>query len=106
MGPMGLQCDKLQKDDLDHYRQRKTSDRRTEGTQMLTYQKRHTRNSDSAISSCLYCSDFCIPTAENAKAGCIAGSVAGGHTMHVPGVSVSGLCARFTPTIKWHRIAL
>ena len=26
---------------------------------------------------------ICIPTAENAKAGCIAGSVAGGHTVHV-----------------------
>ena len=26
--------------------------------------------------------------------------------MHVPGMSVAGLCARFAPTIKWHRIAL
>ena len=26
---------------------------------------------------------ICIPTAEHAKAGCIAGSVAGGYTMHV-----------------------
>ena len=30
---------------------------------------------------CLY------PTAEHAKAGCIAGSVIGGHTVHVPGMS-------------------
>ena len=26
--------------------------------------------------------------------------------MHVPGTSVAGLCARFAPTIKLHRIAL
>ena len=52
------------------------------------------------------CSDFCILTAENAKAGCTAGSVAGGHTTHAPGMNVTGLCARFAPTIKWHRIAL
>ena len=49
---------------------------------------------------------MCIQTADNAKAGCIAGRVAGRHTMHVPGMSVAGLCARFTPTIKWHRNAL
>ena len=55
---------------------------------------------------CLCCSDLCIPTAENAKVGCIAGSVAAGHTMHVPGMSVAGLCTRFAPTIKWQRIAL
>ena len=30
--------------------------------------------------------------------------MAGGHTVHVPGMSVAGLCARFAPTIKWHRI--
>ena len=28
------------------------------------------------------------------------------HTMHVPGMSMAGLCARFAPTIKWHRTAL
>ena len=49
---------------------------------------------------------ICIPTGENAKAGCTAGSVAGGHTMRVPAMSVAGLCARFEPTMKWHRIAL
>ena len=36
----------------------------------------------------------------------VLGSVAGGHTMHVPGMSVAGLCATFAPPIKWHRIAL
>ena len=35
-----------------------------------------------------------------------AGSVAGGHTVHVPGMSVAGLYARFAPTIKLHRIVL
>ena len=49
---------------------------------------------------------ICIQKAENAKTGCIAGSVAGGHTVHVPGMSVAGFCARFGLTIKWHRIAL
>ena len=34
-----------------------------------------------------------------------AGSVAGGHTTHVPGMSVEGLCARLAPIIKWYRIA-
>ena len=28
------------------------------------------------------------------------------HTVPVTGMSVTGLCARFAPTIKWHRIAL
>ena len=28
------------------------------------------------------------------------------HAMYVPGMSVAGLCARFAPTIRWHRIAL
>ena len=32
--------------------------------------------------------------------------VAGGHTVHVPGLNVTGLCARFAPTIKWHRITV
>ena len=66
----------------------------------------NTYKEDSDTSPCLCCSDFCIPTADNAKAGCTAGSVAGGHTVHVPGMSVKGLCARFAPTIMWHRIAL
>ena len=30
----------------------------------------------------------------NAEAGCIAGSVVGGHTVYLPGMSVAGLCAR------------
>ena len=33
------------------------------------------------------------------KAGCIAGSVAGGHTVHVPGMNLAGLRARFAPKI-------
>ena len=52
--------------------------------------------------------EFFFPTAEHAKVRCIGGggSVAGGHTMQMPGMSVAGLCARFAPTIKWQRIAL
>ena len=50
-----------------------------------------TYKEDGDTSPCLCCSDFCIPTAENANARCIAGSVAGGHTMHVPGMIVAGL---------------
>ena len=69
-------------------------------------EEKKTHKEDSDTSPCLCCSDFYIPTAENAKAGCIAVSVAGGHILHVPGMSVAGLCARFAPTIKWHRIAL
>ena len=40
---------------------------------------------------------ICIPTAENTK---VAVSVAGGHAVHVPGMSVVGLGERFAPTIK------
>ena len=47
---------------------------------------------------------ICIPTAEDAKTERSAMYVAGGYTMHVPGMSVAGLCARFAPTIKWHRM--
>ena len=39
------------------------------------------------------------------KPGCSAGSVAGGHTVRVSGMGVAGLCARFAPTIKWHRVS-
>ena len=39
-------------------------------------------------------------------AGCSAGSVARGHTVRVPGMSVAGICGRFGPTIKWHRMEL
>ena len=55
---------------------------------------------------CLCCSDIYLPIAETAKARCIAGTVAGGHTMPVSGMSVAGLRARFAPSIKCHRIAL
>ena len=68
--------------------------------------KRLTKRTVRDTSPYRWCSDFCIPKAENAKAGCFAGSVAGGHTMHVPDTSVAGWCAIFAPTIKWHRIAL
>ena len=47
-----------------------------------------------------------IPTAEEAKAVCNVGSVASGHTVRVPGMSVAGLCATFASTIKWHRTSL
>ena len=47
-----------------------------------------------------------IPTAEKAKAGRSAGSVASGRTMRESGMGVAGLCARFAPTIKWRRILL
>ena len=120
MGPMGLQCDKLQTDDMNHYRQPLQERHRGHGKtgnvpttnrfkeerthKLITCQK--DTQEDSDISPLLCCSDFCIPTTENAKAGCIAGSEASGRTMHVPGMSVAGLCARFAPTIKWHRIAL
>ena len=123
MAPMGLQCDKLQSDDLDHYRQPlqerhrgldktgnvSTTNRFNEerAHMLVTCQKDiQGRHAVTCTSPCLYCSNFCIPTAENAKARCIAGSVAGGHTVQVPGVSEAGLCARFTPTITWHRITL
>ena len=49
---------------------------------------------------------FFFFTAENSKARCTAGSVAGGHILHVLGISVVGLCARFVPTMKWHQIIL
>ena len=39
------------------------------------------------------------------KLDLLQGCLAGGHTMHVPGMSVAGICARFVPTIKWHPIA-
>ena len=45
-----------------------------------------TNKENSDISPCLCCSDL-FPTAESAKAGCIAGSVAGGHTVNVSGMS-------------------
>ena len=57
------------------------------------------------VTLCLVCIRICIPTAEYEKPGCIAGSVAGGHTVNVPGMNVAGLCARFALTIKCHRIA-
>ena len=38
--------------------------------------------------------------------GANPGSVESGQTSHVPAMSVAGLCARFAPMIKWHRIAL
>ena len=118
MGPMGLQCDKLQRDDVDNYRQPLQECRRSHGktgnipttnrfkeerekahNSLDHVKKRHKRK--TLLTLCLVCVFFiCIPTADNAKAGCIAGSVAGGHTMHVPGMSVAGLCARFAPTIK------
>ena len=34
--------------------------------------------------------DICILTAEHAKAGCIVGSVAGGYTMRMLGMSMAG----------------
>ena len=68
--------------------------------------KGHTRKTSGDTSPCLCYSNLYIPTAENAKARCVAGIVAGGRTMHVPGMSVAGLCARCVPAIKWHRIAL
>ena len=33
-------------------------------------------------------------------------SVASGHTVSVPGMSVAGLCAKFASTIKWRRTSL
>ena len=36
---------------------------------------------------------FVFITAETAKGGCTAGRVVGEHIMHVPGMSVAGLCA-------------
>ena len=116
MGPMGLQCDKLQRDVLDNYRQPLQECRRGHGktgnmptinrfkeerahNSLEHVKKRHRRK--TVLTLCLVCVFWiCIPTAENAKGGCIAGSVAGGHTVHVPGKSVTDLCARFAPTIK------
>ena len=34
------------------------------------------------------------------------GSVASGHTVRVPGMSVAGLRAKFASTIKWYRTSL
>ena len=55
---------------------------------------------DSDATPCLLCSDICISTAENAKVGCTAGNVVDGHTVHVPGMDVARLCARFEPTMS------
>ena len=40
------------------------------------------------------------------KPGCSAGSVASGHSVRVSGKGVAGVCARFAPTIQWHRTLL
>ena len=81
MGPMGLQCDKLQRDDLDHCRQPLQERRRHHGktgnvptTKRFKEETAHkliTCQKDSDTSFYLCCSDMCIPTAENAKARCI-----------------------------------
>ena len=120
MGPMGLQCNKLQRDDLDHYRQPLQECRRGHGktsnmptTNRFKEERAHNslehvkQNRRKTLTLRLVCVvRICISTAENATAGYTAWSVADGHTMHVPGMSVAGLCARFAPTINWHRIAL
>ena len=76
MGPMGLQCDKLQREDLDHYKQPLQQRRRGHGK---TYNVSKKRGHTSTL-------EFFIPIAEHAKVRCIAGSVADGHTMHVTGI--------------------
>ena len=103
MGPMGLQCEKLQRDDLDHYWQPLQERRRGHGkngnvptTDQIKEERtdnisKKTYKEDSDTLLCLCCSDFCIAIAETVNAGCIAGSVTGGHTMHVPGISLTGL---------------
>ena len=104
MGPMGQRCDKLQRDDLDHYRQPLQERRRGHDktgnvptTNRFKEERAHNslehvnRHRMKTLTLRLVCVvRICIPTAENAKAGCIAGSVAGGHTMHVPGMGVAG----------------
>jgi len=49
---------------------------------------------------------ICIPTAEHSKPGCIAGSVIGGHNVHMPGMSGAGSCARLAPTINLPKIVM
>ena len=83
-----LQCDKLQRDDLHHYRQPLQERRRGHDNtgnvpainrfrEVKALKKLRTCKKEmSDTSLCLFCSDICIPTGENAKAGCIAGSVA------------------------------
>ena len=62
--------------------------------------KRHTRKTVTLRLVCVV-RIFVFQQTENAKTGCIAESVAGGHTMHVPGMSVAGLCARFASQSVW-----
>ena len=111
MGHMGIQCNKLQRDELDHYTQPLQESRRDHGetgnvptTNRFKEERAHkssehvNKGRRKTLTLRLVCVvRICIPTAEN------AGSGAGGHTMHVPGMSVAGLCARFAPTVKWHR---
>ena len=103
---MGLQCDKLQRDDVDHYWQPlqercrghcKTGNVPTTNRfkEERAHKSKQTQKEDSDTPPCLCCSDICIPTAGNVKVGCIVGSVVDGHTMRVPGMSVAGLRARF-----------
>ena len=107
MGPMGLQCDKLQRGDLDNYCSpykknveatarlvtclQPTGSKKRGHTKADNMLKRHRRTTLTLRLACVI--RICITTAEDAKAGCIAGSVASGHTMHVSGMSVAGLCA-------------
>ena len=106
--------DKLQRDDLDHCRQPLRRGHGKTGNvpttkrfkeemahKLITCQKTYKEDSDT--SPVLF--GFVYSNSGKCESWCIAGSVAGGHTMHVPCISVAGLCARFTPTIKWHRIA-
>ena len=123
VGPMRLQCDKVQlkrgtyRTLLYAVLTRKTSKpwqdvclqptslKKTGHTK--AEKKKHRRKTVHYDYACIVCIvRNCIPTPEKAMAGCFAGSVASGRTLLVLGMSAAGLCARFAPNIKWHRIAL
>ena len=116
LGPMGLQCDKLQRDDLDHCRQPLQERRRghsktgnvpttnrikeERAQKLTTYLKSHTRK---RVTLRLVCSDFFLQQRKMQKLDVLRG-VWSVDTPCMCRVRAS-LCARFVPTIKWHRVA-
>ena len=86
VGPMGLQCDKLQRDDMGHYWQ-------------PLQERRRGHSKIGNTTPCLYCSDL-YPNSRTCESWMYCGEC-GRWTHHAcAGKNVAGLYARFAPTIK------